>query len=374
MSLSKKNINTKTGIYIHYPFCLSKCSYCDFNSIANKNIDQDKVLDAFFRDLDYYKSLVGDRQISTIYFGGGTPSLMSPQMVKKIIDYIKEHFSLLDNAEITIEANPLTAEIKKFKAFKTAGINRISIGAQSFSQKGLKALGRTHSVKQTKKALKVAKKVFSRSSFDLIYGWKGQTLADWKKDLKTALKYHNGHISMYQLTIYEGTALYKNGEKEIDEDTSLLFQETAKCILSKQGINQYEISNYSKTSEESRHNLLYWHYDDYIGIGAGASGRLTINGEKKAFINETNIKNWLKENSPDIEILNDKEKAYEYLIMGLRLNKGICLKDFQAKTSIDIKKMIADKNLNDFLKINKGYLFATKKGRDRLNLLLQKLF
>ncbi|MCV6599306.1 MAG: radical SAM family heme chaperone HemW [Alphaproteobacteria bacterium] len=374
MSLSKKNINIKTGIYIHYPFCLSKCSYCDFNSIANKNIDQDKVLDAFFRDLDYYKSLVGDRQISTIYFGGGTPSLMSPQMVKKIIDYIKEHFSLLDNAEITIEANPLTAEIKKFKAFKTAGINRISIGAQSFSQKGLKALGRTHSVKQTKKALKVAKKVFNRSSFDLIYGWKGQTLADWKKDLKTALKYHNGHISMYQLTIYEGTALYKNGEKEIDEDTSLLFQETAKCILSKQGINQYEISNYSKTSEESRHNLLYWHYDDYIGIGAGASGRLTINGKKKAFINEPNIKNWLKKNSPDIETINDKEKAYEYLIMGLRLNKGICLKDFQAKTSIDIKKMIADKNLNDFLKINKGYLFATKKGRDCLNLLLQKLF
>lgn len=372
--MKQKSTNIKTGIYIHYPFCLSKCAYCDFNSIANKNINQDEVLNSFFRDLNYYKSLIGDREISTIYFGGGTPSLMSATMVEKIILRIKELFPVSRNAEITIEANPLTAEMKKFKAFKQAGVNRISIGVQSFSKKGLNALGRAHSEKQAKKALKLAKKVFARSSFDLIYGWKGQTLLDWKKDLKTALKYHNGHISMYQLTIYEGTVLYKSGEKEIDEETSLLFQKTAKEILASSGVNQYEISNYSEAGEESQHNLLYWHYDDYIGIGAGASGRLTINGERKAFVNEFNINKWIKTNSPDIEILNNKEKAEEYLLMGLRLNKGICIHDFREKANIDVKKLMINKGLDNFLKIEKEHLFATEKGRNCLNLLLEKLF
>ena len=369
-----RNDAQKTAIYIHYPFCISKCAYCDFNSIASKHIDNKAMLDAFIRDLKYYNGLIGSREIETIYFGGGTPSLMKPEMVKDILDEIHKLFKVKENAEITIEANPSTVEINKFQAFKDAGINRISIGIQSFTAKGLKALGRTNDVEQAKSALAISKKIFKRSSFDLIYGWEGQTIAEWEEDLKTALKYENGHLSVYQLTIYEGTALFSSGAKEIDDEKSLDFQQKAKDILATKNINQYEISNYARIGEESQHNLIYWHYDDYIGIGAGASGRLIVNGVKTSFKNEDSIKDWLKSYSPEIAELSKQDEFEEYLFMGLRLNKGINLEDFKDKTGFDLLSTIENKDyLTDFIQVKDGYMFATEKGLNCLDALIGKL-
>lgn len=366
--------DTVTGLYIHYPFCLSKCAYCDFNSVVAKDIDDTALLSAFIRDLQYYHNLIGYREIDTIYFGGGTPSLMKPEVIKAILVEVHNLFNVLDNAEITLEANPLTAETSKFEAFREAGINRLSLGVQSFSDEGLKALGREHELKQTIEALKMVKKLFNRSSFDLIYGWEGQTLAEWQEELKTALKYENGHLSLYQLTIYDGTPLAKTGAEEIDDETSLLFQEKAQEVLASNGIDQYEISNYARKGEESQHNLIYWHYDDYIGIGAGASGRLTINGVKTSFKNQDNINDWLKHCSPEKEELSKQDQAEEYLLMGLRLNKGINLKDFKEKTGLEIVDLLKNlEELSEFIKIENEYVFATKKGLDCLNTLLSKI-
>jgi putative oxygen-independent coproporphyrinogen III oxidase len=362
------------GLYIHYPFCISKCAYCDFNSVAMKNIDNNSILNALIRDLQYYRDLTGQREIDTIYFGGGTPSLMEPSMIKTILEEVNKLFKVKDDAEITIEANPLTAEIEKFQAFKDAGINRISIGLQSFSDKGLKRLGRAHDVETAKEALIMAKKIFKRSSFDLIYGWEGQTIQDWESELQEALKYENGHLSLYQLTIYEGTALFSSGAKEIDDEKSLLFQNRAKEILKSKNIEQYEISNYARTGEESQHNLIYWHYDDYIGIGAGASGRITIKNEKIAFKNQSDINDWLKTCSQEEEKLSNQDQVEEYLLMGLRLNKGIDIDDFYNKTGLDISNILDDKDyLSDFLKIKNGHLFATEKGLNCLDSLVSKL-
>jgi putative oxygen-independent coproporphyrinogen III oxidase len=364
----------KTGLYIHYPFCLSKCAYCDFNSVVNKNTPDDDILKAFIRDLNYYHNLIGSREISTIYFGGGTPSLMPIVMIKSILEEVHKLFNVKEDAEITIEANPITAEVDKFKEFKNLGINRISIGIQSFSDKGLKTLGRAHDLEQATKALEMAKNTFDRVSFDLIYGWEGQTLSDWREELKQALEYEKGHLSIYQLTVYEGTTLASLGGKEIDEDTSLAFQQETINTLSKENINQYEISNYAKDGEESQHNLIYWHYDDYIGIGAGASGRLIVDGNKKSFKNEDNIGAWIQGCNPETEELSNTDQYEEYLLMGLRLNQGIDMNDIKNKTGVDISKIMDSKpELKEFIKIKYGYIFATEIGRNCLNTLLSKL-
>ena len=364
----------KTGLYIHYPFCLSKCAYCDFNSVVNKNIPEEEVLEALIQDLNYYHELIGSREIDTIYFGGGTPSLMSAKTVGKILIEIYRLFKVKDNAEITLEANPVTAEIKKFGDFKKVGINRLSIGIQSFSNRGLKALNRNHDVKQSIKALEMSKQIFDRSSFDLIYGWEGQTLKEWEEELKQALQYEQGHLSIYQLTVYQGTALAAQGGKEIGEDASIDFQQMAIDYMKSINLMQYEISNYAQPGQESQHNLIYWHYDDYIGIGAGASGRLTIDGKKKSFINKVNIKEWLTDSSPIIEELSNIDQAEEYLLMGLRLNQGINISDLKLKTGVDIESNLENKpELSDFITIKNGYVLATEKGRNCLNALLLKL-
>jgi len=364
----------KTGLYIHYPICASKCRYCDFNSVALKNIAEEDIVDAIIRDMNYYYNLIGKRDIDTIYFGGGTPSLMNPSSIKKIIKYIHKLFIVKNDAEITLETNPITAEINKFRDFKDAGINRISIGVQSFSPEGLKYLGRTHDVSQAEKALDMASKTFDKMSFDLMYGWKGQTLEGWKQEVEKALSYEKGHISMYQLTIYEGTPLFSSGDREVSDNMSLEMQKIASEILQQKNIRQYEISNYARTGEESKHNLLYWHYDDYIGIGVGASGRLTVDGQKISFKNEENIRKWLKEFSCQREELSVEDCIKEALLMGLRLNEGIDLKALSEKLNIDIYNHLNNLNsLGNFIYIENGFLKTTELGRNCLNSVLEKL-
>lgn len=269
------------SLYIHYPFCELKCPYCDFNSHVRENVNQQNFLNAYLKEIDFYKNYLKEREIQTIYFGGGTPSLMAPNMVAEILNKLNKDFKLSNNPEITIEANPSSSEIEKFKSFKQAGINRISIGVQSFDDNRLKFLGRKHNAKEAIKAIESAKQIFDdRLSFDLIYATKNQTLDDWQKELEQAVKFNPKHLSLYQLTIEKGTDFfnqYKKGEaKTVNDDLAedMYFYTIDK--LKQHGLKKYEISNFAALSHESQHNLNYWRYGEYLGLGAGAHSRVEL--------------------------------------------------------------------------------------------------
>ena len=311
------------GIYIHWPFCKSKCPYCDFNSYVVRTIDQKLWLDHYMQDLDNYHDEYKGKTIETVFFGGGTPSLMSPKIVEAIIDRLKP----LSDAEITLEVNPSSAEMQSLQDFKLAGINRLSIGVQSFRDENLKFLGRLHNAREAISIIELVSTMFDNFSFDLIYGLYDDTLEKWKEDLNFAMSFNPNHISLYQLMIEEKTKFHKlysqNKLKVLDDDTAIELYHYTNEYLSERGIHQYEISNYAKKGFEGRHNLKYWHYQEYLGYGPGAHSRIHTNQGIFSREMENVPLKWLRNRGEKKELLPSNEVLKEVLMMGLRLKSGV---------------------------------------------------
>ncbi len=324
------------GVYIHWPFCAQKCPYCDFNShVRFGGIDEPRFRAAFLRELDETASRIGPRSVSSIFFGGGTPSLMQPETVAAILDRIAKLWTVEPDAEITLEANPGSVEAGRFRGYCSAGVNRVSLGVQSLRDDILKSLGRIHSVAEAKAAIEIARSTFDRISFDLIYARPGQTPAQWREELREALAIAGQHLSLYQLTIEPDTPfakLHAAGKLVVpDEDTSFALYDLTQELTANAGLPAYEISNHAGPGEESRHNQLYWRYGEYAGIGPGAHGRLLVDGARHATSTERTPERWaerveaaghgLVEDAP----LARAEETDEMLLMGLRLSEGVDL-------------------------------------------------
>lgn len=362
-------MSKEIALYIHWPFCKSKCPYCDFNSHVGR-YDYDVWEKAYIKEIEYFQRDINKKEISSIFFGGGTPSLMSPNLLENIIDFLYSNFTVQDDVEITMEANPTSYEYNKFKDFRNAGINRLSIGVQSFNDKDLKFLGREHSLSEAKEALASAATLFERFSFDLIYALPNQTIDDWRSQLREALKYTKGHISLYQLIIEKGTKFYSDYRKKRfqlpDDELSRELYDVTQEILSKNNMRAYEVSNYAIKGQESKHNLTYWRYQDYLGIGPGAHSRIDGKSIVMAYSpNEwlervNNHGNGIKENL----VLTDYEKFSEMIMMNLRIFEPIYIANILAKTGISIPKdKLAHLRENELLEYQDNEWFKiTNKG------------
>lgn len=366
------------SIYIHWPYCLSKCPYCDFNSHVSAKIDHELWLSSYIKELEFFNDYFIGRPIHSIFFGGGTPSLMEPRVVNTLLDYISSKTRFDQNIEITMEANPTSRNEEKFLAFRNAGINRISIGIQSLIPEDLKFLGREHSVEGGLDAIEMARKIFPRYSIDLIYCRPNQTLESWKEELTKALKLADDHVSLYQLTIEKGTkfhSMYKQKAFTLPEDdlSNDLYFLTDK-ILAEYGFEKYEVSNYAKDNNYCKHNMCYWNYDDYLGIGPGAHSRLYKSHEKfYAFNTIYNPNQWLKtinENSNAIqklELLKKSEVLSEIILMGLRLSSGIDQQKAINKLGNTIQNFIKPQTLSflqneDLIEYDEQKFSTTEKG------------
>ena len=321
------------GLYIHWPFCAAKCPYCDFNSHVSRSIDHAAWRDGYLAELHRAGSETNGRVLNSVFFGGGTPSLMDPDVVADIMTEIYRLWPTANDLETTLEANPGSVEAGRFAAFRQAGINRISMGVQALNDEDLRRLGRIHSVAEARAAFDIARTTFDRVSFDLIYGRQNQALEEWKSELKQALNMAIDHLSLYQLTIEQGTAFgdrYNAGKLAglPDDDLGADMYELTQDLCSAAGMPSYEVSNHARDSAQSRHNLIYWRYGDYVGIGPGAHGRLTISGTRTATECFSNPKRWLDgalsgETEKPREALLMDDQASELLLMGLRLKEGI---------------------------------------------------
>lgn len=378
----------KLALYIHWPFCLSKCPYCDFNSHVRDGIDETAWAESLVRELDHYRKLSGPRTITSVFFGGGTPSLMSANTVEKLLDRIDQIWSPAETMEVTLEANPTSVEAGRFKDFAAAGINRLSLGIQALNDPDLKALGRDHSVKEARQAIDLSQKYFSRSSFDLIYARMGQTFGQWEQELKAALKMSVGHLSLYQLTIERGTAFHQAHKKGRiilpDEDLSADMYDLTQAICEDHGLPAYEVSNHAGRAEESRHNLTYWTYGDYIGVGPGAHGRLDVDGTLYALCQDRSPEKWLKHVSDNghatdrRERLSSQSKAEEMIMMGLRLRRGLDLVNFEGRVGQKIENFIDCSYLQHLVELgymerDDHHLKATVRGMPLLNGLLGRI-
>lgn len=322
------------AVYVHWPFCASKCPYCDFNShVRFASVDEPRHVAAFKREIAFQKKMKPDARVRSIFFGGGTPSLMKPETVGAILESIAAAWPLENNCEITLEANPTSVEANRFKGYRAAGINRVSLGVQAMNDPDLRALGRLHSAEEAMRAVKIARDHFERYSFDLIYARPDQTPEQWRAELKEALQHAGDHLSLYQLTIEPDTwfaKLHAAGKlKTPDAETGRALWDVTQEVMDAAGMPAYEISNHSSPGGESRHNLIYWRYGDYAAIGAGAHGRLTLPEGRIGFANEKSPEQWLaavEDNGHGmIErfTLNREEMGDEFLVMGLRLREGI---------------------------------------------------
>jgi putative oxygen-independent coproporphyrinogen III oxidase len=329
------------GVYVHWPFCASKCPYCDFNShVRRGGVDEARFLAGYLRELQHMADTAPGREVASIFFGGGTPSLMKPETVGAILDGIARHWSIRPDCEITLEANPTSVEASRFAGYRAAGVNRVSLGVQSLVESDLKALGRLHTVGEALVAVSIAAKHFERFSFDLIYARPGQSVAAWREELIEALAHAPSHLSLYQLTIEPETAfhaLHQAGKLVIpDHDQARALYDTTQEICEKFGLPAYEVSNHARPGEESRHNLLYWRYGEYAGIGPGAHGRLYTERGRRALSTERSPELWLDYVTRDghgivsDEALTSDSEADEFLLMGLRLREGIDQKRFEA--------------------------------------------
>lgn len=326
------------AVYVHWPFCAAKCPYCDFNShVRHKPVDQEVFVEAYGREIAHMASLAPQRTVTSIFFGGGTPSLMEPDTVGAIIEAIETHWTIAPDAEITLEANPTSVESRRFKGYRQRGVNRVSLGVQSLRDEQLKFLGRLHTAEEAKAAITLARDIFPRVSFDLIYARPKQTLEAWERELNEAIDLAADHLSLYQLTIEQGTPffdLHRKGRFIVpDSDQSAELYELTQEVTATRGLPNYEISNHAVLGAESAHNLAYWRYNDYAGIGPGAHGRLTVDGKKLATACERNPEIWWQKvmssgttsghGMVEFETLNGMESADEMLLMGLRLREGI---------------------------------------------------
>ena len=322
------------GVYVHWPFCLSKCPYCDFNShVRHQAIDEARFVKAFETEIATTANRIGPRTVSSIFFGGGTPSLMQPATVGAILDAIGKQWNVSPNVEITLEANPTSVEATRFKGYRAAGVNRVSLGVQALNDAQLKSLGRMHTAQEALDAIAIARSAFERYSFDLIYARPGQTEAEWREELARAISEAAEHLSLYQLTIEDGTpfaALHAAGKLVVpDADHARILYDVTQEVTAAQGLPSYEISNHARIGAESRHNLVYWRYHEYAGIGPGAHGRLILDGTRHATATEKRPESWLMRVEAGghgiitDETLNREEMADEFLLMGLRLAEGI---------------------------------------------------
>jgi oxygen-independent coproporphyrinogen-3 oxidase len=335
------------AIYVHWPFCLSKCPYCDFNShVRHEKPDEARFTRAIVSEIEHAAAITGRRAVDSIFFGGGTPSLMTPATVTAIIDAIAHHWSPTKDVEITLEANPSSVEAENFRGYRTAGVNRVSLGVQSLDDHALKFLGRLHNAKEALEALGIAKAIFPRVSFDLIYARPDQTPTAWRAELAKALKEEVEHLSLYQLTIEEGTpfaALHLAGRLKVpDGEAARALWDVTQEACKAAGLPAYEISNHARPGAECRHNLVYWRCGEYVGVGPGAHGRIGTGKARRATATERHPEQWLAcvEKSGHGLITDEAlpffEQADELLVMGLRLHEGIELARYQRLADRDL--------------------------------------
>jgi oxygen-independent coproporphyrinogen-3 oxidase len=322
------------GVYVHWPFCAAKCPYCDFNShVRHQPVDQERFAAAFAREMVTMAARTGPRTVSSIFLGGGTPSLMRPETVGAILDAVAANWHVPAGIEVTLEANPSSVEADRFRGYRAAGVNRVSLGVQALNDPDLRFLGRLHNVAEALKAIDLARAIFPRMSFDLIYARPHQTPEAWAAELEEAIGYAADHLSLYQLTIEEGTpfhALHAAGKFAVpDPDHAAELYRITQEVTQKRGLPAYEISNHARPGAESRHNLVYWRYGEYVGIGPGAHGRFVENGRRIVTIAEKMPETWLNlveakgHGVTGGERLTRSEEADEFLLMGLRLTEGI---------------------------------------------------
>ncbi|MEM7301345.1 MAG: radical SAM family heme chaperone HemW [Pseudomonadota bacterium] len=327
------------GVYVHWPFCAAKCPYCDFNShVRLGGVDEAAFCSAYSKEIEHMAARSPGRTVTSIFFGGGTPSLMSPESVAHILDAVQSNWSVADDAEVTLEANPTSADAGRFAGYRQAGVNRVSLGVQSLNDDVLKFLGRLHSVEQARSAVEMARETFPRLSFDLIYARPDQTEQDWCAELEDAIRMSADHLSLYQLTIEEGTPFFdlqSSGKRmALDPDQAAHLYEVTQEITQKHGLPAYEISNHAAPGSESRHNLTYWRYGEYAGVGPGAHGRLGPIGERRATATERLPEKWREavENQGHglvtDEVLDEEALGDEMLVMGLRLKEGFDVERF----------------------------------------------
>ena len=337
------------AVYVHWPFCLAKCPYCDFNShVRAEAIDEKRFISAFRTEIAHRAAMTPGRRVRSVFFGGGTPSLMRPQTVQAVIDAIGGAWSFEPDAEITLEANPTSVEAGRFRGYRAAGVNRLSVGVQALNDADLKALGRRHSVSEAIEAVKTAQSIFDRTSFDLIYARPNQSEADWRAELTQAMTMTGEHLSLYQLTIEPDTIyerLWSAGKlKTPDEDLGRALFDATQEITEAHGLPAYEVSNHARPGAESRHNLVYWRYGEYVGIGAGAHGRVGQGAARRAQSTEKHPEMWLAQVESEghglIEDvpLTSEEQSDEYLLMGLRLREGIDVARFEAMSGRPLKR------------------------------------
>ncbi|NRD90838.1 coproporphyrinogen III oxidase [Sphingopyxis sp. BSNA05] len=379
-----KSATGPLALYVHWPFCVSKCPYCDFNSHVREQVDVSAWQAALLADMAHEAALTPERKLSSIFFGGGTPSLMPPALVETLIETAERHWGFADNIEITLEANPSSVEAANFHDLAWAGVNRVSLGLQSLDDQTLEFLGRAHDVDEGLAALDTAQKAFDRVSFDLIYARPGQSLDDWQKELERALSFGTGHLSLYQLTIEPGTrfeTLVRTGKLvPADDDHCADLFELNRSIMTAAGLPAYEISNHAKPGQESRHNLTYWRYEDYVGIGPGAHGRRLEQATERHKKPE-NFLSAVERNGNGLKVeqpLSPETRAMEALMMGLRLAEGVDLTALAQKTGLAAAQMVDQKAVDHLgqlglLDADQGRLTISPRGMPLLDALLPKI-
>jgi oxygen-independent coproporphyrinogen-3 oxidase len=392
-SISTAAVLDGLAVYVHWPFCLQKCPYCDFNSHVRAGVDHSRWATALEQELSHFRDLTGPRRVTSIFFGGGTPSLMAPDTTRRVIEKVSALWSLDAQAEITLEANPTSVEADRFRDFRAAGVNRVSIGVQALDDETLRFLGRGHSADEARAAVDLARNTFDRMSFDLIYARPDQTVAAWRAELEDAIAMAADHLSLYQLTIEPGTAfagLYDKGRLTMpDDDRALALFEATQDICAGAGLPAYEISNHARPGAESRHNLTYWRYGDYVGAGPGAHGRLNVAGSKgesvpTAFEQAKKPEAWLKtvegcgSGTLTKTILDQEDRAAEMIMMGLRLTAGLNEASFEQRIGAPVDRFIDLAALADLIDLDlvervAGALKATDRGRTVLNSLIGRL-
>ncbi len=376
------------GVYIHWPFCASKCPYCDFNSHVREHIDEARFATALRAEIDHFAAETKGRRVTSIFFGGGTPSLMAPETVAAAIDRVRRSWDTADDVEITLEANPSSAEAGRFKGYRDAGVNRLSLGVQALDDDALTFLGRAHDAAQARAALTMAQATFSRFSFDMIYARPRHTTADWLAELHDALALGGDHLSLYQLTLEPGTPFHARaarGELVVpDGDHAAALYEATQEALADAGLAAYEISNHARPGAQSRHNLTYWRAGDYVGIGPGAHGRLTVDGRTTALRQRRAPEAWLKDvetkghGTTEREPVEPDARATEILMMGLRLTEGVPLARIKARSGLDFNEVVSSDRLaplvdGGLLTLNDSHIGTTPAGRRVLDSVLAAL-
>ena len=375
---------TLFGLYVHWPFCLSKCPYCDFNSHVQQTIDEELWLKSYLKALDLSAQFLPHGRLGSVFFGGGTPSLMPPVFVEKILDRARGLWQEgVPSLEVTLEANPSTVELQKLKDFAQAGVNRLSMGIQSIDDQALKFLGRAHDSSTALKALDQVRKTFQRYSFDLIYARPEQTVAQWVSELTSVLPFVGSHLSVYQLTIEPGTAFatrHGRGDFAIpEEELAAEFYDVTQEILEAEGMPAYEVSNHARPGHECAHNLIYWRGQDYLGIGPGAHGRLTQGADRWSTAQARAPETWIKEMSQDAgidiwhrEALTSQQRVFEFLMMGFRMREGFSVQWFEQQTGVAFTQVMPEEKRKKlveelYLAPDETHVALTSEGMKRLN-------